>query len=99
MSCRRFLPRPQEAVEQVRPAREPKSSESAAMSTSRPPIRNISSMLHPAFISFTSRAVIKGMMHSMTTSRETSMGVSMETPRYSRRLFCSSFTIYIPHFD
>lgn len=29
MSCRRFLPRPQEAVEQVRPASEPKSSESA----------------------------------------------------------------------
>ena len=43
-------------------------------------------MSQPAFISLTSCAVMNGMMHSITTSRETSIGVSMDTPLYSLRL-------------
>src|SRR5699024_7554714 len=51
------------------------------------------SISQPALILLTSSAMMNGIIHSITTSRETSTGVASEVFLYSSILFASSFNI------
>src|SRR5699024_4668450 len=52
-------------------------------------------MPQPALMSLMRLDMMKGMMHSMTTSIATRMGVAMDSFLYSRMLFASCFTIFL----
>ena len=83
----------QEAVAQALPAVMPNIRESVAIMTSTRPYMAISLKPAPAFIRFTSWAMINGMIHSITTSRDTIKGAFRDACLYSRMHFDKTFSI------
>src|SRR5699024_4296785 len=66
-----------------------------AIHTRIPPYPRITPMSQPLFTSLTSRAMMKGMVHSINTSPLTSRGVAMEALLYSLILFANCLTIFL----
>ena len=79
----------------MEPASAPNASDRPARTISIMPYSVISLISCPPLMRLTISAVKKGMMHSMTTSSDTKIGVRMDTFLYSRMLFAISLIIAV----